>query len=453
MTDLLRTEYEEIQEKLKEKDYSDATLEKEARAEIKLNPCKSQTVIAMDRDLCMKAIEQDIHLTKLFKEKLDETARTKDLIQRINEKPKFSYQNLRQKRLPDKPVKERFRGVEYAFAFSTREDVADTFDSALGWKILRGIINALIFLALYFLFSKGIAPKYENQTDLWYELFMMISWGGLILAFCALFSGGAIRLTPFLTIIIALCLTIICFIPLVFVNSIKKINHERRFKKVKLEYHKLKSQTEQENREKFLAWKEERKKAEEKFEMDWQNGEEERKEKTEKLEQIYILQCKELLAYEKTLNWVKDNVLTIPIDYDDEESKKEILAHLKNFKAVTFPEAIRYMESLAYRKEEMERANRHNERMLEFERKQEEAQAKRNQEVALLEKRNLEMQKEMLEMQKRQVEADKKYAEMVKEFKGVVEKMPDKEESYHSGYDPYRLTPMDIERAVHDALK
>ena len=461
MENLLEMECEEIQNQFSGRDYSDKGLEASTQAQLTVKPVDKQTSIAMDRDLCIKAIEQDLRITDIVKEKLEQTIKTKKLIKKINTKPQFQYPFFEETPLPSPPEKEAFEKVEYTFAYTIRDNVGGMVERNLFLKIFKAIGNALIFLALYFILSKGIAPKYESTSNSAYLWIEGVSWLSLILMAISLFSVGAFGITPLLTYLLALCCSAVCFIPLLFYNIVKRKAHTQHWEKIIAEYSTRKDQIEQRNQRDKKIYQEERANAENEFETDWNNGAEERKSKTEKLEKIYLGQYKEVLAYQKLLKYIKENVFTIPKDYDDELHKKEILAHLKNYKAVTFSEAIRYIETLAMRKEEIELKKQYYAQMLEIERKKAQNQQQRYKEASLAEQRNLQLQKELLETQKHQAAEEKKHTEMLEKHTEILEKLKDKVESlpqeeksyYYSSYDPNCLTEMDIERAVYNALK
>ncbi|MBQ8658475.1 MAG: hypothetical protein IJ506_05000 [Clostridia bacterium] len=390
MDEKLKIKCEEMINRFGKKDYSDEAIGKISEKEIRVKPANTQTEIAISRELCIRVLEQDMRISDTLSNKLLETKATEGLIEAINKKPEFIYEEFTALPLPKEPK-----------------------------------------------LNEDYGPKVTAIYDWFSEK--------------AYFWDGALLLLALLIRILLFPLFLLSVIPLAVARGIAKEDNISEYETKLKKYKREKKKIDQTNAENYERYQKERNAALERLEKRWKDGETERAVKTERLQVILSGQRKEALAYWKIFEYIRKNVFTVPEQYDTEETKQRIVRYLKNFKATTFTQAVNLIEEEDERRKAFESQEKHQKELAEIERKRLKDQEEYNRQQALREEKNLEMQKEALQLQKKLEQEEKKRTEILeKGQKELGEKLSaiQKEVEEANAYDPLGISARDIEDIV-----
>jgi len=295
------------------------------------------TEIAKNRDLCIKALTQDVSINAKIENCKKELKNKKEIIEKINTKPKPVV--VSDQHPPYKPYVQPFRWSHLLGGYKVIDWQWDYAD-LVAWICTF----VLTICSTFMLMCAGFAVSYIRgtvQNDFWW--IMLFTGAGTTLIAGILFAFKFFMLKVVLTVLYWVLYGFTFPIYLI-VNFVRFIVFKRRRAHINAEYTRELEEYNKKLRENYnLSYHEQMKKAIEEIDAKWQEGEKERLETTERLSQ----EINEIERYLSELYLAKEKaekVFICPEDYSDLKTKMVLLGFLENIKAYTLKDAIRYYD-------------------------------------------------------------------------------------------------------------
>ena len=300
------------------------------------------TEIAKNRDLCIKALTQDVCINAKIENCKKELNNKKEIIEKVNTKPQPNVAG--DKRPPFKPYIQPFRWSHVLGGYKVIDWQWD-YEDLVAWICTFVLTVCSTFLLL----CLGFAISYIRgtvQSDFWW--IMLFTGSGATLIAATLFAFKFFMLKVVLTVLYWALYGLTLPIYLI-VNFVRYMVFKKRRAQITAEYTRELEEYNRSLRENFnVSYHEQMKKAIEEIDVKWKEGEEERLEITKKLS----AEIAEIEGYLSQLYSVKERaekVFVCPDDYNDLKTKMVLLGFLENIKAYTLKDAIRYYDECSTR--------------------------------------------------------------------------------------------------------